>query len=148
MTLEAILASAHLVAILALVTFMSSQAALCRTEWMNAAVVERLVRLDVIYQISMAALVASGLVRIFWGIKGASWYLTQPMLHAKLTLLLVMIALSIPATLAFRRWRSAVRSSGALPAAAQVRSTRRLIMVQSQLLPLVGVIAAFWARGW
>ena len=29
MTLEAILASAHLVAILALVTFMSSQAALC-----------------------------------------------------------------------------------------------------------------------
>ena len=95
MTLEAILASAHLVAILALVTFMSSQAALCRTEWMNAAVVERLVRLDVIYQISMAALVASGLVRIFWGIKGASWYLTQPMLHAKLTLLLVNMVESL-----------------------------------------------------
>ena len=50
MTLEAFLASAHLVAILALVTFMSSQAALCRIEWMSAAVVERLVRLDVIYQ--------------------------------------------------------------------------------------------------
>ena len=44
MTLEAILASAHLVAILELVTFMSSQAALCRTEWKNAAVVERMVR--------------------------------------------------------------------------------------------------------
>ena len=148
MTLEAILASAHVVAILALVTFMSSQAALCRAEWLNAAVVERLVRLDVIYQITVVTLLASGLARIFWGIKGASWYLTQPMLHAKLTLLLVMIALSIPATLAFRRWRSAVRSSGALPAAAQVRSTRRLIMVQSHLLPLVAVIAAFWARGW
>ena len=148
MTLEAILASAHLVAILALVTFMSSQAALCRTEWMNAAVVERLVRLDVIYQISMAALVASGLVRIFWGIKGASWYLTQPMLHAKLTLLLVMIALSIAPTLAFRRWRSALRTSGALPAAAEVKATRRLIMVQSHLLPVVAVVAVFWARGW
>lgn len=148
MTLEAILASAHLVAILALVTFMSSQAALCRSEWMNAAVVERLVRLDVIYQITMATLVVSGLARIFWGIKGASWYLTQPMLHAKLTLLLVMIALSVPATLAFRRWRTALRASGALPAAAEVRSARRLVMVQSHLLPVVAVIAVFWARGW
>ena len=148
MTLEAILASAHLVAILALVTFMSSQAALCRTEWMNAAVVERLVRLDVIYQISMAALVASGLVRIFWGIKGASWYLTQPMLHAKLTLLLVMIALSIPATLAFRRWRRALRANGRLPGAGEVRKARRLIMVQSHILPVVAVLAVFWARGW
>lgn len=148
MTLEAILASAHLVAILALVTFMSSQAALCRTEWMNAAVVERLVRLDVIYQITMATLVVSGLVRIFWGIKGVSWYVTQPMLHAKLTLVVVMIALSIPATLAFRRWRTALRASGALPAAAEVRSARRLVMVQSHLLPVVAVIAVFWARGW
>ncbi len=148
MTLEAILASAHVVAILALVTFMSSQAALCRAEWLNAAVVERLVRLDVIYHISMATLVASGLVRIVWGIKGASWYLTQPMLHAKLTLLLVMIALSIAPTLAFRRWRSALRTSGALPAAAEVKATRRLIMVQSHLLPVVAVVAVFWARGW
>ena len=148
MTLEAILASAHVVAILALVTFMSSQAALCRAEWLNAAVVERLVRLDVIYHISMATLVASGLVRIVWGIKGASWYLTQPMLHAKLTLLLVMIALSIAPTLAFRRWRSALRTSGALPAVAEVKATRRLIMVQSHLLPVVAVVAVFWARGW
>ena len=148
MTLEAILASAHVVAILALVTFMSSQAALCRAEWLNAAVVERLVRLDVIYHISMATLVASGLVRIVWGIKGVSWYLTQPMLHAKLTLLLVMIALSIAPTLAFRRWRSALRTSGALPAAAEVKATRRLIMVQSHLLPVVAVVAVFWARGW
>ena len=44
MTLEAVLASLHLVAILTLVVFMSSQAALCRIEWLNAAVVERLVR--------------------------------------------------------------------------------------------------------
>lgn len=148
MTLEAVLASAHLVAILALVTFMSSQAALCRIEWMSDAVVERLVRLDVIYQITVVTVLASGLVRIFWGIKGASWYLTQPMLHAKLTLFVVMLLLSIAPTLAFRRWRRAVRSSGSLPAAAEVRKTRRLIMVQSHILPVVAVIAVFWARGW
>ena len=148
MTLEAILASAQLVAILALVTFMSSQAALCRIEWMNAAVVERLVRLDVIYQITVVTLLASGLARIFWGIKGSAWYWSQPLLHAKLTLVLVMLLLSIAPTLAFRRWRRALRANGRLPGAVEVRKARRLIMVQSHILPVVAVLAVFWARGW
>ena len=148
MPLEAILASAHLVAILALVTFMSSQAALCRIEWMNAAVVERLVRLDVIYQITVVTLLASGLARIFWGIKGSAWYWSQPLLHAKLTLVLVMLLLSIAPTLAFRRWRRALRANGRLPGAVEVRKARRLIMVQSHILPVVAVLAVFWARGW
>ena len=148
MILEAILASAHLVAILALVTFMSSQAALCRIEWKSAAVVERLVRLDVIYQITVVTLLASGLARIFWGIKGSAWYWSQPLLHAKLTLVLVMLLLSIAPTLAFRRWRRALRVNGRLPGATEVRKARRLIMVQSHILPVVAVLAVFWARGW
>ena len=148
MTLEAFLASAHLVAILALVAFMSSQAALCRIEWMNAAVVERLVRLDVIYQITVVTLLASGVARMFWGIKGSAWYWSQPLLHAKLTLVLVMLLLSIAPTLAFRRWRRALRANGRLPGAVEVRKARRLIMVQSHILPVVAVLAVFWARGW
>ena len=148
MTLEAILASLHLVAILTLVTFMASQAALCRIEWMNAAVVERLVLLDVIYQISMASVLATGLVRVFWGIKGVSWYATQPLLHLKITLFVVMVILSMAPTLAFRRWRRKLRATGALPGAEELRKVRRLVMVQSHILPVVAVIAVFWARGW
>ena len=109
---------------------------------------ERLVRLDVIYQTTALALLASGLARIFWGIKGASWYATQPLLHLKITLFVLMLLLSIAPTLAFRRWRRALRASGALPGAAEVRKARRLIMVQSHILPVVAVIAVFWARGW
>ena len=48
MTLEALLAGLHILAILSLVVFLSSQAALCRNEWMNASVVRRLARLDMI----------------------------------------------------------------------------------------------------
>ena len=73
MTLEAVLASLHLVAILTLVVFLSSQAALCRTEWLNAALVERLVRLDVIYGVTALVLLLTGLARVVWGIKGMSW---------------------------------------------------------------------------
>ena len=142
MTLEAVLA------ILTLVVFMSSQAALCRIEWLNAAVVERLVRLDVIYNVTALVLLLTGLARVVWGIKGMSWYVSQPLFHVKVTLFVVMVLLSIWPTLSFRRWRSQLRATGALPQARGVRRARRLVMVQSHILPVVAVIALFWARGW
>ena len=115
---------------------------------MNSAVVERLVRLDAIAQVAMASVLGTGLVRIVWGIKGASWYATQPLLHLKITLFVVMVLLSIAPTLAFRRWRRSLRATAALPPDSEVRKARRLVMVQSHILPVVAVIAVFWARGW
>ena len=40
-----------------------ASAALCRIEWLNAAVVERLARLDVIYGVAGAVMIGSGLAR-------------------------------------------------------------------------------------
>ncbi len=148
MTLEAILAALHLVAILTFVVFLSSQAALCRIEWMNAAVVERLARLDVIYGVAGVAMVGSGIARVIWGVKGASWYLSQPMFHIKITIVLAMVVLSFVPSLVFRRWRAKLRSTGALPGAQEVAKVRRLVMIQSHVLPVVAVIAVFWSRGW
>eukprot|EP01034_Spumella_vulgaris_P006239 gene6239-7949_t len=78
MTLEAVLAALHLVAILTFVVFLSSQAALCRMEWMNAAVVERLARLDVIYGVAGALMIASG-VASFWPTSAPSVTSARPM---------------------------------------------------------------------
>ena len=148
MTLEAFLAAFHLVAILTLVVFMSSQAALCRMEWMNAAVVERLARLDLICNIAGMAVIATGLARLAWGIKGASWYVSQPLFHLKMAVVVAMVVLSFWPSAAFRRWRSNLRAMGQLPAAAEVGRARRLVMVGSHLLPVAAVIAVFWTRGW
>lgn len=148
MTLEALLAALHLVAILTFVVFLSSQAALCRIEWMNAAVVERLARLDVIYGVAATLMIASGIARLIWGIKGASWYLSQPMFHIKITIVVVMAILSIWPSIMFRRWRHNLRTTGALPGELEVKKVRRLVMIQSHALPVVAVIAVFWARGW
>ena len=148
MTLEAILAALHLVAILTFVVFLSSQAALCRTEWMNAAVVERLVRLDVIYGAAALVMIGSGLARLLWGIKGVSWYVSQPLFHIKITIVVVMAILSIWPSIMFRRWRRNLQASGALPDELEVKKVRRLVMIQSHVLPVVAVIAVFWARGW
>ncbi len=148
MTLEAILAALHVVAILTFVVFLSSQAALCRVEWLNAAVVERLVRLDVIYGVAGVVVIGSGIARVIWGVKGASWYLSQPLFHIKITIVLAMVILSFMPSLAFRRWRRNLLSTGALPGEPEVSKVRRLVMIQSHVLPVVAVIAVFWARGW
>ena len=147
MTTEALLAYAHILAILMTATFLASEAALCRREWMNAAVVERLVRLDLLYGISALALLATGLARTWWGMKGAGWYWSQPLLHAKVTLFVVIGLMSLGPTMRFLRWRRQLRATGALPAEAEVRGVRRLVMVEAHLMVLIPLLGVFLARG-
>ena len=147
MTLESLLSYAHILAILTMTVFLASEAALCRTEWLNAAVVERLAKIDMVYGASAIAVLLTGAARVIWGAKGMGWYLTNPLLHVKFTLFIVMGLLSIGPTLAYLRWRRALRADGTLPDALQVRNTRRLVMVQAHILPLVPLAAVFMARG-
>jgi len=147
MTLEAILAYLHLVAILTLVVFISSEAALCRIEWMNAKVVERLGKVDLIYGIAAGAVLLTGIARTWWGVKGTGWYWTNPLLHTKLALFVVIGLMSIKPTMMFARWRKDLVATGALPADDQVRLARKWVMAQAHLLVLIPLAAVFLARG-
>lgn len=147
MTLDAILQYLHISAILALVVFISSEAALCRPQWMNAAIVERLVTVDRIYGISAMAVLATGLVRIYFGTKGAAWYWGNWLLHLKLTLFIVVALISIAPTLRFARWRKALRAGGTLPTEDEVKRARKLVMLQAHIIPIIPLAAAFLARG-
>lgn len=147
MTLEAVLAYLHLLAILTMVVFISSEAALCRVQWLNAAVVERLAKIDRVYGIAALAVIATGVARTVWGIKGTAWYWTNPLLHAKLTLVVVIAVVSIFPTLTFMRWRKVMRNNGALPGETEIRKTRKLVMVQAHLLAIIPLVAVFLARG-
>ncbi len=147
MTTEALLAYAHFLAILTMVVFLASEAALCRREWLNAAVVERLAKVDLIYGISSIAVLLTGVARTYWGMKGAGWYWTQPLLHAKITLFIVVAVMSIVPTLRFMRWRRNLRATGALPTELEIKKTRRLIMIEAHLVALIPLLAVFLARG-
>ncbi len=147
MTLEAILAYVHFLAILTMVVFISSEAALCRVEWLNKAVVERLARIDMVYGMAAVAVLATGIARTVWGVKGSAWYWTNPLLHLKLTLFIVIGLISIFPTITYLRWRKTLRASGTLPAEAEVRKTRKLVMIQAHLLVLIPLAAVFLARG-
>ena len=147
MTLEALLAYAHLLAILTMVVFISSEAALCRPEWINPKVVERLATIDRVYGIAAGAVLLTGLARTWWGVKGTGWYWTNGLLHLKLALFVAVGLLSIRPTLTFIRWRRELRAGGAMPAEAQVRQARKWVMVQAHLIALVPLAAVFLARG-
>jgi putative membrane protein len=147
MLLETLLAYVHWLAIFTMVTFLASEAALCRVEWMNARIVERLARVDMLYGIASVTVLLTGLARSAWGSKGAGWYWGNPLLHSKLALFVVIGLMSIRPTLTYLRWRKALRASGALPADDEVRRTRKTVMVQAHLVPLVALLAVFLARG-
>ena len=115
---------------------------------MNAAVVKRLARLDMIYGMAALAVLATGLARLFLGPKGLGWYVSQPLFHLKMTLFVIGVLLSFKPTAVFRRWLRQLRDNGALPAAAQVQATRKWVMWQAHLIPVIAAVAVFYARGW
>lgn len=147
MTQEALLTYAHILAILTLVVFLTSEAALCRPEWMNAGIVERLAKIDAVYGAASLAVLATGFARILMGTKGSSYYWGHPLLWTKLGLFAVVGLLSIVPTIRFARWRKALRASGALPAEDEVRKVRKLVMLQAHIIPVIPLAAVFLARG-
>lgn len=148
MIVESFLAYLHLVAILTMVTFIASEAALCRVQWLNAAVVERLVRIDLIYGLSALTVLATGIARTAWGIKGAGWYWGNPLLYLKLALFVTVGLLSVLPTRRFRRWRAALRADASLPAEPEIAATRRLVMIQAHVIAVIPLVAVFLARGY
>ena len=109
--------------------------------------VRRLARVDVIYLFAALAVLLTGVARTGWGMKGMGWYWQQPLLHLKLTLFVVIGGLSIPPTLAFRRWVRQLDAHGTLPEAAEVRRVRRLIMIQAHIMVLIHLAGSLLARG-
>ncbi|QJW83429.1 DUF2214 family protein [Ramlibacter terrae] len=147
MTTEALLSYAHLLAIFTLIVFIASEAALCRPEWMNAAVVQRLVTVDRVYGIAAVAVLATGLARIYPGVKGPGWYWSNWLLHAKIGAFVVVALISIAPTLRFGRWRKRLAATGELPSEQEVRGARKLVMLQAHIIPLIPLAAVFLARG-
>jgi putative membrane protein len=147
MTQEALLAYAHILAILTMVVFITSEAALCRPEWMSPDIVRRLATVDRIYGIAALAVLATGLARMYLGAKGASYYWSHWLLHVKFGLFVLAALLSIAPTIRFIRWQRSLKATGALPSEDEVRRTRKLVMAQAHIIPIIPLAAVFLARG-
>ena len=147
MIVEAALAYAHLAAILAWVVFLSSATALARVEWLNAAALARLQRVDRIALAAALATLGTGLARAVWGIKGLDWYASQPLLWAKAALWLSMLALAFGITQRIASWRRRCDADGQLPSADALARMRRRLMWSAHLMVLPPLLAVLLARG-
>jgi putative membrane protein len=144
MLFEAALAYLHLSAVLALVVFSTSQAALLRAEWLNAAAVQRLKLVNRIYQACLLALLLTGLLRMGLGVKGLHWYAAQPLLWGKLIGLALLAWAAVGPSRAYHRW---VEPGAALPAAGDVAAVRKQVMRASHGMLIIPALAVLLARG-
>ena len=147
MMLDALLAYLHFAAILTAVVFVASQAALCRPEWLNPAAVQRLGRVNGIYLVALVLIRATGAARAQWGAKGPAWTWAQPLLHLKLALTIAMLAMAAGPTRRYAAWARRLAGGGAMPDDAEVRATRRSVMIASHLMLIVPLAAVLLARG-
>ncbi|MEX8517621.1 MAG: DUF2214 family protein [Leptothrix sp. (in: b-proteobacteria)] len=144
---EALLAYFHLACVLGWVVFITSQAALLRPAWFNGAVVDRLVDVDRILWICWVAVLLSGLARVLLGMKGAGWYASQPLLHLKLTLLLLLGVTAWFNTRRYRAWQQRWEQDWTLPTDAQVQRQRRRVMLAAHLMLVIPLLGVALARG-
>ena len=144
MLFEAVLAYLHLAAVLALVVFSTSQAALLRAEWLNAAAVQRLKVVNRVYQICLLALLLTGLLRMGLGMKGVHWYGMQPLLWAKLVGLALLGWAAVAPGQAYKRWAAA---GATLPGADEVAAVRKQVMRASHGMLIIPALAVLMVHG-
>ena len=144
---SAIFAFLHHLAAFGLVAVLVGEALLLNGE-LNVANARRLQRLDSLLVILAGVLLVVGLLRVFYFEKGSEYYFTNAFFTAKLTLFLLLGALSVIPTIEFLRWRKAT-NQGQAPAvdAARLRTLRMIVHAELGGIVLILLCAALMARG-
>jgi putative membrane protein len=145
---DLVLAVLHFVLIFALVGILGAEAGLVH-EGMDGTQASRVAVLDRSYGAAAGLLLMVGFLRVFYGTKGAAFYLENPVFWAKIAAFMLIAGLSILPTVRFFAWqRRARKEPGFRPAAADVRSVRHLIEAQAVVLLVIPLLAGLVARGY
>ena len=145
--LDLSLAIAHHLAVFGMITVIAWEMAIARPG-IGAQEVLRLARIDTAYGILALIVLAVGFARAIFAAKGWDYYSGNGFFHAKLGAFVAAGVLSIWPTMAFIRWRRALKDNpAALPAEGEVRRVRLFIHLELGLIALMLVFAAAMARG-
>jgi putative membrane protein len=145
---DLVLASAHHIAVFTLVALFAAEFALLRPG-LSGSRIKQLSGLDAAYGVMAGVVIVIGLLRVFFGSIEESYYWSNHAFWGKMLAFLAMGLLTIPPTLAIRRWLKA--SAGAadyVPPATEITASRRYIHLQAGVLVLIPIFAAAMARGY
>ncbi len=147
MAFDALLAALHHIIVFGLFVILAIELVLVRPA-ISAETILRVARIDGLYGLLAGLALVVGGLRVVYGVKGAAFYIHNPLFWTKLGLFLLVGLISISPTLNYLRWRKALRAdSNALPNDASVKATRQLIHIELMLLFLLPILAALMARG-
>jgi putative membrane protein len=104
--------------------------------------------IDAVYGIAAGTVLVIGLMRVFLGPANASFYLSNPFFWGKISAFAIIGLLSIAGTTRYQRWATAAATDAAWSAPpAELTATRRALVAQLALFPVIPVCAALMARG-
>ena len=145
--LDLLLASTHHVAVFTLVALFAAEFALLRPG-LTGARVGQLARIDAAYGAVAGLVVVVGVIRVIFGAIGWEYYVGNQFFWAKMAAFVVMGLLTIPPTMAFRRWaRAGAGAPDYAPPEAEIAANRRFLHLQAGVLLLIPIFAAAMARG-
>ena len=147
MTTDLLLACLHHLVVFSLVAIPAAELALMRGQ-VGAVRVAHLARLDAMYGALAGLILVIGFGRVFWGAKGAAFFLHNPVFWAKIGFFALVGLVSIVPTVRLLRWKKATRrDAGYVVAEPDVASTRRWLTIELALFVPIPLLAAAMARG-
>lgn len=147
LTRDALLAYAHFICIFTLASLLAGELVILR-KTMPADLVRRLQGIDRWYGIVAGLVIASGLARLFLGIKGAAFYTHNPIFWTKMGLFVIVALISIAPTIAYVRWSARTSADGSIVLGdGEFMGLRRLLWLQVGVFLLIPLCATLMARG-
>lgn len=111
--------------------------------------IKSLAQVDVIYAVSAAIVLITGLLR--WFVvdpKGADFFTKNPMFHIKLTLFVVIVVLSVFPTIKFLKWKKQSNLDGNFePDNKAVKKQLMFIRIELLLIAIIPLLAVLVAGG-
>lgn len=146
MWVDLVLAIAHHLLFIALISMLAVQMALVRPG-LSGATLGRVVRLDAVYGMLAGLLILVGTCRVIFGLKGWEFYVANWAFWAKMTAFAVVGALSVLPTIRILEWKRALASDPVhrVPDSA-VADVRKWLKLEGSFFLLIPVFAAIMAR--
>jgi putative membrane protein len=144
---DALLHYAHFLCTFLLAALLAGELFLFRKA-LPAAMVRQLQIVDRFYGIVAGLVLVTGLSLLFFGLKGAAFYLHNPVFWTKMVLFATVALLSIIPTVAFLKWNSSEAADGSLLLEdAQFRRIRGVLWTEAGLFAFIPLCAALMANG-
>ena len=143
---DLLLALAHHFLVFGLAALLAAEAALLRPG-LDVRQLKVLGRLDTAYGSFAGLILIVGFGRVFFGVRGPEFFLTNPWFWAKIATFVVVGILSAPPTIRYIAWRRRARGDASfVPGPAEVAWVRRFLVAEVVLFAFIPLFAAAMVR--